>query len=55
MTTQECIDYFGSRKKLADALNLWPQGVYSWGERPPIARQYQIEVVTEGKLKADRE
>jgi hypothetical protein len=30
MKTQEAIDYYGSTKKLADALGIWPQVIYSW-------------------------
>jgi len=55
MKTQEAIDYYGSTKKLADALGIWPQVIYTWGETPPMARQYELEVKTEGALKADRE
>ena len=55
MKTQEAIDYYGSVKKLADALGIWPQTIYTWGETPPMARQYELEVKTEGALKADRE
>lgn len=53
MTTQEAINYYGSAKALADALGVWPQTVYAWGERPPMLRQYQIEVLTHGALEAD--
>ncbi len=55
MTTQEAIDYYGSTKKLADALGIWPQVIYTWGDAPPMARQYELEVKTEGTLKADRQ
>lgn len=55
MKTQEAIDYYGSVKKLADALGIWPQVIYTWGEKPPMARQYELEVKTEGALKADRD
>lgn len=54
MTTQEAIDHFGDRRRLAEALGVWVTALYSWEERPPILRQYQLEVLTEGKLKADR-
>ena len=53
MKTQEAIDYYGSIKKLADALGIWPQTIYTWGETPTMARQYELEVKTGGKLKAD--
>ena len=55
MTTEEAIKYFGGLKKLADALSIWPLVIYRWGDRPPKARQYEIEVKTEGKLRADHE
>ncbi len=53
MTTKEAIDHFGSVKALADALRIWPHSVYKWGERPPMLRQYQIQVLTRGELRAD--
>jgi transcriptional repressor of cell division inhibition gene dicB len=53
MTTDEAIRHFGSKAKLAAALGIWPHGIYKWGERPPILRQYQIQCLTEGLLKAD--
>ncbi|CAB4215750.1 DNA-binding transcriptional regulator Cro, partial [uncultured Caudovirales phage] len=31
-----------------------PQVIYQWGEKPPMSRQYELEVKTEGTLKADR-
>lgn len=55
MTTQEAVAHYGGVKKLADALGVWPQVVYAWGEYPPKSRQYELEVKTEGQLKADRE
>lgn len=55
MTTQEAIQHYGGRKALAAALNVWPQVIYTWGERPPMARQYELEVKTGGKLRADRD
>ena len=55
MTTKEVIAYYGSIRKMAVALDIWPNVVYTWGERPPMRRQYEIEVKTKGALKADRE
>ena len=54
MTMQEALNHYGSRKQLADALGLWPQTVYAWGDSIPLARQYEIEVKTSGALRADR-
>ena len=55
MTTDEAIKHFGSLKKLADALGIWPQVIYKWGQNPPMARQYEIQVKTNGVLRADHE
>lgn len=54
MTTKEAIDYFGGIKQLAEALAIWPHNVSRWGDRPPMSRQYEIEVKSGGKLEADR-
>ena len=53
MKTSEALHYFGGLKKLADAIGVWPQYIYSWKEHPPMGRQYQIEVITKGQLKAN--
>ena len=54
MTTKEAIDHYGNIKKLADVLGIWPHVIYRWGELPPVARQYELEVKTKGKLKAEK-
>ena len=53
MTTEEAIKHFGSTKKLAIALEVWPQVIYNWGERPPKAKQFEIHVLSGGVLKID--
>lgn len=55
MTTQEAITYFGGIKQLADALGIWPHNISRWGEHPPMSRQYELEVKTDGELKAEKE
>jgi hypothetical protein len=55
LKTEEAVRWYGGVKRLADALGVWPQVVYKWGDRPPMARQYEIEVKTKGELKADDE
>jgi hypothetical protein len=55
MTTQEAIQHYGGIRKLAEELKVWPQVIYAWGDRPPMGRQYELEVKTEGALKADRD
>ncbi|HEY7986779.1 MAG TPA: Cro/CI family transcriptional regulator [Methylophilaceae bacterium] len=53
MKTKEAIQYFGSPENLKAALHLRARKTF-WGEHPPLERQYQIEVITNGALKADR-
>ena len=53
MKTQEAIDYYGGIRQLAEALKTWPQTIYQWGETPPMGRQYELQIKTDGKLKAE--
>lgn len=52
MKTTDAAAFFGSKKKLADALSINPSAVTQWGDYVPESRQYQIQVLTKGKLKA---
>ena len=56
MKLQEAIDYFGTKSEMARALGIEPQSITLWvdDDRIPILRQYHIQVVTKGKLKADK-
>ena len=54
MKTKDAVEYYGGAKELAFALNIWPHNVKRWGEYPPMERQYEIEVKTGGKLRAER-
>lgn len=54
MRTSEAIACFGSVRELAKALGLTEQAVYLWGEYPPPLRQYEIEELTGGRLRAER-
>lgn len=38
-------------KQVADALDIWPQAVYQWGDIVPESSAYKIEVITDGALK----
>lgn len=55
MKTQEAIDYYGGIRQLAEALETWPQTIYQWGDVPPMGRQYELQIKTNGKLMADKE
>lgn len=52
MKFDEVAEYFGSIKGLAEALGITTQAIYQWGGIIPAVRQYQIQVITKGKLKA---
>lgn len=53
MKTADVAAYYGGKKKLAEALGIRPSAVSMWGEEVPEARQYQIQVITKGKFKAN--
>jgi len=55
MTTDEAKQHFGGIKGLATAIDVWPHVIYRWGKFPPMARQYELEVKSGGKLKAEPE
>lgn len=52
MKTKDAALHFGSKKKLAEALSISPGAVTMWGDYVPESRQYQIQVLTTGALKA---
>ena len=54
MTTDQAITHFGSIKELAHALGVWPNSITRWGEYPPRHRQFELERITNGKLKIER-
>lgn len=55
MKTQKAIDHFGGLRGLARALGVSTQAIYAWGEKPPKGRQYELQYVTDGMLKIDKE
>ena len=55
MKKTDVINYFGGIKQAADALGIWPQSIYQWGEDVPELMTYKIEVVTKGVLKAKKD
>ena len=50
MTTDDAVNYFNSKRRLAFALDISPQAVSGWGEYPPVLRQYQIQDITKQEL-----
>lgn len=55
MKRQTAIEYYGSIPKLARALKITYEAVRQWGDEVPELRQYQLEKLTDGALKAGRE
>ena len=56
MTFDETIAHFGSRNALADRLGVSVAAIAMWKYRTggiPLSVQWQIELGTKGKLKAD--
>jgi len=54
MNKSEAVAFFGSQSALAKALGVSRSSVSEWGD-VPIGRQFQLEVLTAGALKADHE
>ncbi|MGI9565237.1 Cro/CI family transcriptional regulator [Pseudomonas fulva] len=53
MKTRDAANHFGSKKKLAEALGIQPSAVTMWGDVVPISRQYQLQILSNGKLVAE--
>lgn len=56
MSPKQVIEHFGGIPKTAAALGLKAPTIYDWIEASevPEARQYQIEMATNGALRADK-
>jgi DNA-binding transcriptional regulator YdaS (Cro superfamily) len=52
MLTKTAIAHFGTQTALARALSITRSAVSQWGREVPALRQFQIERVTSGKLRA---
>jgi hypothetical protein len=53
MKTKVAIKHFGTKAALAAALNIKPPSIASWGTTVPKQRQYELERITNGALKAE--
>ena len=54
MKKSDAIEHFGSASNVAKALNIHPAAVYQWPEIVPLRRAYELEIITNGELKAPR-
>jgi hypothetical protein len=55
MTKTEALQVFKTQAALARALGIGRASVHAWGDDIPLDRQCQIEIITRGALKADRD
>jgi len=54
MRTTEAVSWAGGVRRLAERLGLSVQAIYAWGDYPPMLRQYELEIISGGQLKAER-
>lgn len=52
MRKQDVIEHFGSQRAIAEALDISEQAVSAWEDEIPEGRQFQIQIITGGKLVA---
>ncbi len=52
ITYTDVVAHFGNESDLARALEVKPQAVYQWAGVVPRGRAFEIEVLTQGKMKA---
>ena len=55
MSPKQVIDFFGTQVKTAEALGIAQSSVSGWVQagEVPMERQYQIELASNGQLRAD--
>lgn len=54
MLKSDAVAHFRSQRAVADVLGISEQAVSMWGDLVPEGRAYQLELLTKGKLRADR-
>jgi hypothetical protein len=50
MTTQEAVQLWGGQTRLAKALGITRDAVHKWKQYPPMDKQFQIMVLSGGRL-----
>ena len=50
MTTQEAVQFWGGQTRLAKALGITRDAVHKWKQYPPMDKQFQIMVLSGGRL-----
>lgn len=54
MDWKQVIAHFGSKARLAKRIGLTRSAVSNWGPEIPYLHQCQIEILTQGKLRAEQ-
>ena len=52
MDKHKVIRHFGTKAKVAKALNISWEAVHKWPDKIPMRRAFELEIITDGKLKA---
>ena len=50
MTTDEAVKLWGGQTRLANALGITRDAVHKWKQYPPMDKQFQIMVLSGGRL-----
>ena len=50
MTTQEAVQFWGGQTRLAKVLGITRDAIYKWKQYPPMDKQFQIMVLSGGRL-----
>ncbi len=53
MTMKEVLEHFKTQAKVAEALGISQASVSQWGDNVPRLRQFELQLLTKGKLKID--
>lgn len=53
MLTNDAVNFYGTRTKLADALGINKSAISNWGTVVPKGRAYELEKITHGKLRVN--
>lgn len=55
MKMKDAVSFYGSKRALALALGVSKSAITLWGDQIPPLRSCQLEKLTNGQLKADKE
>lgn len=53
MKTEHAVEFFVTKTALAEALGTQKSTISNWGDVVPRGRAFELQVITDGKLKVD--